>query len=217
VNNLLESAGFSASNPYYIVRQSRVAEISQQKPEEIWQIIKDVAGAKVYETRSAESNKLLENANKDIKKIDESLAEIDSTLKDLESEHSELLEYQAKDKQRRALEYSILERESTEAAEGLKRIEQERGQDSEKAKDVYDAMKVVRDELRQRDREIKSHQTENVRLSSEKDQIDKVERQESIKRRAHAELTVKDLSGKLDREKQSQVINIFMVTLFMMT
>lgn len=78
---MLESAGFSASNPYYVVRQARVMEISNQSPQDIWRIVKDVAGAKLYETRRTESNKLLDNANKDIKKIDESLTEIEKTLK----------------------------------------------------------------------------------------------------------------------------------------
>lgn len=116
-----------------------------------------------------------------------------------------MLEYQAKDKQRRALEYAILDRESNEAAEGLKKIEQERGHDTEKAKDVYESMKTVRDEQLVKNREIKTLQTENVRLSSEKDQIDKVERQELIKQRAQAELTSKDLKAKIQVEKQSQV------------
>jgi structural maintenance of chromosome 3 (chondroitin sulfate proteoglycan 6) len=59
VNNLLESAGFSKSNPYYIVPQGRVGKLTQAKDTERLAVLKEVAGTRVYETRRAESIKIL--------------------------------------------------------------------------------------------------------------------------------------------------------------
>jgi structural maintenance of chromosome 3 (chondroitin sulfate proteoglycan 6) len=78
VMNLLESAGFSKSNPYYIVPQGRVSwldgvglvsnptQISQitsltnAKDHERLALLKEVAGTKVYENRRSESEKIIE-------------------------------------------------------------------------------------------------------------------------------------------------------------
>jgi structural maintenance of chromosome 3 (chondroitin sulfate proteoglycan 6) len=82
VMNLLESAGFSKSNPYYIVPQGRVScldvvglvsnptQISQitsltnAKDHERLALLKEVAGTKVYENRRSESEKIIEETGK---------------------------------------------------------------------------------------------------------------------------------------------------------
>ena len=60
VMSLLESAGFSRSNPYYIVPQGRVTSLCNAKDEERLQLLKEVAGTRVYEQRRAESLKIME-------------------------------------------------------------------------------------------------------------------------------------------------------------
>lgn len=45
VINLLESAGFSRSNPYYIVQQGKVNALCLMKDEQRLQLLKAVAGA----------------------------------------------------------------------------------------------------------------------------------------------------------------------------
>ncbi|KAJ7593279.1 RecF/RecN/SMC N terminal domain-containing protein [Mycena floridula] len=55
VMNLLESAGFSKSNPYYIVPQGRITALTNAKDHERLALLKEVAGTKVYETRRTES------------------------------------------------------------------------------------------------------------------------------------------------------------------
>lgn len=60
VLSLLESAGFSKSNPYYIVQQGKVANICLMKDEDRLSLLKEVAGTTVYEERRAESLKILQ-------------------------------------------------------------------------------------------------------------------------------------------------------------
>ena len=47
VSSLLESAGFSKSNPYYIVQQGKVSTLTLMKDAERLNLLKEVAGTKV--------------------------------------------------------------------------------------------------------------------------------------------------------------------------
>jgi structural maintenance of chromosome 3 (chondroitin sulfate proteoglycan 6) len=58
--SLLESAGFSRSNPYYIVPQGRVTMLTNAKESERLQLLKEVAGTRVYEEKREESMKIME-------------------------------------------------------------------------------------------------------------------------------------------------------------
>lgn len=59
-------------------------------------------------------------------KIMELLDYIDSRLAELEEEKEELKEYQAKDRERRCLEYAVFERELAEVSGALEELEEER-------------------------------------------------------------------------------------------
>jgi len=60
VINLLESAGFSRANPYYIVQQGKVAALTLMKDAERLQLLKEVAGTRVYDERREASEKLMQ-------------------------------------------------------------------------------------------------------------------------------------------------------------
>lgn len=59
VVNLLESAGFSRSNPYYIVQQGKVNALTMMKDSERLELLKEVAGTRVYDERRDESLKIM--------------------------------------------------------------------------------------------------------------------------------------------------------------
>ncbi|KZT71044.1 RecF/RecN/SMC protein [Daedalea quercina L-15889] len=126
VMNLLESAGFSKSNPYYIVPQGRITALTNAKDHERLALLKEVAGTKVYEQRRAESLRIMAETDAKRTKINELLDYIDSRLTELEEEKEELKEYQEKDKDRRCLEYALYQRELEEVTEALEEIEEER-------------------------------------------------------------------------------------------
>jgi structural maintenance of chromosome 3 (chondroitin sulfate proteoglycan 6) len=64
VMNLLESAGFSRANPYYIVPQGRVTSLTTAKDEDRLNLLKEIAGTRVYEQKRSESNKLMQETRK---------------------------------------------------------------------------------------------------------------------------------------------------------
>ncbi|KZP26277.1 RecF/RecN/SMC protein [Athelia psychrophila] len=126
VMNLLESAGFSKSNPYYIVPQGRITALTNAKDHERLALLKEVAGTKVYEQRRAESLRIMSETDAKRAKIGELLEYIETRLAELEEEKEELKEFQSKDKDRRCLEYAVYSRELEEVGEALDEIEQER-------------------------------------------------------------------------------------------
>ncbi|KAH1626445.1 hypothetical protein KXX21_004700 [Aspergillus fumigatus] len=126
VMNLLESAGFSRSNPYYIVPQGRVTALTNMKDSERLNLLKEVAGTQVYEARRAESLKIMHETNNKKAKIDELLDFINERLAELEEEKDELRNFQEKDKERRCLEYTIYSREQQEISGILDNLEEQR-------------------------------------------------------------------------------------------
>jgi structural maintenance of chromosome 3 (chondroitin sulfate proteoglycan 6) len=108
--NLLESAGFSRANPYYIVPQGRISSLTNAKESDRLNLLKEVAGTKVYEQRRSESLKLMEETEAKRSKIGDLLEYIEERLAELEEEKEELKEFQDKDRERRCLEYALYSR-----------------------------------------------------------------------------------------------------------
>jgi structural maintenance of chromosome 3 (chondroitin sulfate proteoglycan 6) len=111
IDNLLQAAGFSKSNPYYIVPQGRITALCNAQDSQRLNLLKEVAGTKVYEEHRAESAKILEETRLKREKIAELLGFIEERLSELEMEKSELSEYELIDKKRRAMEMIIFQRE----------------------------------------------------------------------------------------------------------
>lgn len=134
--NLLESAGFSRANPYYIVQQHKISSLLAMSDAARLQLLKEVAGTRVYDERRAESKKILNDTATKREKIDEARHEqppdnllqqqqsshapillsyvvtqvidgIENRIKDLDAERDELVECQKLDSKRRALEFTI--------------------------------------------------------------------------------------------------------------
>ena len=69
VQNLLEQAGFSKSNPYYIVQQGKVQDLCTMSEEARLRLLMEVAGTTVYDQKKAESKtKMTETVKGKIKK-----------------------------------------------------------------------------------------------------------------------------------------------------
>ncbi|CAF9913597.1 MAG: Structural maintenance of chromosomes protein 3 [Heterodermia speciosa] len=193
VMNLLESAGFSRSNPYYIVPQGRVTALTNMKDAERLNLLKEVAGTQVYEARRTESLKIMTETNNKREKIDELLNFIKERLTELEEEKEELRDYQEKDKDRRCLQYSIDYREQVAINEELDKINDQRqtgvdDTDEHQQRFVQGEKKLA--EINSKIGELKQ-QVEFLKV--DKKQLDD-ERREAAKSKAKIELEVKDLS-----------------------
>lgn len=125
IMNLLQAAGFSKSNPYYIVPQGRVTALTNAKDGERLALLKEVAGTRTYEEHRQESLRILEETRGKREKIRELLAFIEERMRELEEERIELGEYQEKERERRTLEYILRQRELQETNRDLEVLEAE--------------------------------------------------------------------------------------------
>jgi len=137
VMNLLESAGFSKSNPYYIIQQGKVNAIALMNATERFELLKEVAGTRVYDERRAESIAIIEETNQRRLNINSLLNDINLKLQKLEGEKEELKKYQQLDKDRRSLEFIIFEKELKKTNLRLETIESKRQKKSLKEQLLY--------------------------------------------------------------------------------
>ncbi|KAL1847198.1 Structural maintenance of chromosomes protein 3 [Paecilomyces lecythidis] len=204
VMNLLESAGFSRSNPYYIVPQGRVTTLTNMKDSERLVLLKEVAGTQVYEARRAESLKIMNETNNKRAKIDELLDYINERLGELEEEKDELRNYQEQDRERRCLEYTIYSREQAEIAAALDSIEGQRQTGLEDTDVNREHFIQGEKDMAQIDAEIAECKQQIEFLKVDKAQLED-ERRETSKALAQAELKAKSLADGQSAAQQSQM------------
>ena len=71
VMNLLESAGFSRANPYYIVKQGKINQMATAPDSQRLKLLREVAGTRVYDERREESKAILKETESKRDKINE--------------------------------------------------------------------------------------------------------------------------------------------------
>ena len=193
VMNLLESAGFSRSNPYYIVPQGRVTALTNMKDNERLNLLKEVAGTQVYEARRTESLKIMNETNNKREKIDELLVYIKERLTELEEEKEELRDYQEKDKDRRCLQYTIDHREQVAIANELDNLDDQRQGGVDDTDENTERFIQGEKEITEINAQISELKQQVEFFKVDKRQLED-ERREKAKVRAKIELEVKSLS-----------------------
>ncbi|KAJ0298774.1 hypothetical protein COL5a_009414 [Colletotrichum fioriniae] len=203
VVNLLEAAGFSRSNPYYIVPQGRVTALTNMKESDRLTLLKEVAGTQVYEARRTESLKIMNETNNKREKIDELLGYIKERLAELEEEKEELRGFQDKDRERRCLEYALYYQEQQQIQEQLERIENIRQNGLDNTDSIRTELKDAEKTLTKLESEIHKLTKEMDLLKVERRQLEE-DRRETAKSKAKAELKVKTLSDGQSAAVQAQ-------------
>ncbi|KAG0461192.1 hypothetical protein HPP92_021489 [Vanilla planifolia] len=196
VMNLLESAGFSRSNPYYVVQQGKIASLTLMKDSERLDLLKEIGGTRVYEERRRESLKIMQETGNKRKQIDQVVQYLEERLRELDEEKEELKKYQQLDKKIRSLEYIILEKEMDDAAQKLKEIEDSRNKVSEKSTSMHNKIIKNHDKLKELEKDYKAYTKAIQGLNKDKEVIEK-RRTEALKVRTQLELDLKDIEERI--------------------
>ncbi|GLH09602.1 hypothetical protein R5R35_002746 [Gryllus longicercus] len=203
VMNLLESAGFSRSNPYYIVKQGKINQMATAPDSHRLKLLREVAGTRVYDERREESKAILKETESKVEKIEEFLRTIEERLKTLEEEKEELKEYQKWDKMRRSLEYTIHDRELKETRKKLNEMEAARKNSGEEQKKWSAELKNAQENIKQAIRRLKEAK-KNVQTHKEERDTLGAEYQQLLKEKTKLELTIKDLSDEVMGDNTSK-------------
>ncbi|XP_021720610.1 structural maintenance of chromosomes protein 3-like [Chenopodium quinoa] len=201
VMNLLESAGFSRSNPYYVVQQGKIASLTLMKDAERLDLLKEIGGTRVYEERRRESLKIMHETGNKRKQIIEVVKYLDERLKELDEEKEDLRKYQQLDRQRKSLEYTIYDKELQDARQKLAKVEEERDKVSEKSTTMYNAVLESEEKCKVLDKDLKRLSKELQVLSKEKVAVES-RRTEAIKRKTQLELDCRDLKERISRSSR---------------
>ncbi|OIW34031.1 RecF/RecN/SMC protein [Coniochaeta ligniaria NRRL 30616] len=203
ITSLLESAGFSKANPYYIVPQGRVTALTNMKESDRLNLLKEIAGTKVYEERRTESLKIMNETNNKREKIDELLEYIKDRLSELEEEKEELRGFQDKDRERRCLEYAYHHQQQEAVAEKLAEIEEARLDGTGASNKDRQAFQAGEKAIAKLERTLQELQQQMELLTIERRQLDE-DRRDIAKTRAKAELKAKHLDENRHSREQQQ-------------
>jgi structural maintenance of chromosome 3 (chondroitin sulfate proteoglycan 6) len=140
VVNLLESAGFSRSNPYYIVQQGKISLMATMRDPERLRLIKEVAGTRVYEERREESLRSLKETSAKKGEIQEVLDYFEEKVQELSADKEELTRYQQLDRQWRSVEYAIYDKQLSEANGRLEKLDAAREEAGARSGGVHERL-----------------------------------------------------------------------------
>nr|VZI44501.1 unnamed protein product [Spirometra erinaceieuropaei] len=203
VMNMLESAGFSRSNPYYIVKQGKITQLATSPDSQRLKLLREVAGTRVYDERKEESKQIFRESEAKREQISELLDSIEERLRTLENETKELKEYQRWDRDRRALEYTIYDRELKETRKKLEELQAKREQSSESTAETRRAAKETADQIERLERELRDTRLKEAQLQDEVEQVQHSV-SEVLQRREQLQLTCADYSATLRSGKSAR-------------
>lgn len=166
-------------------------------------LLREVAGTRVYDERREESLGILKETETKLEKIEEFLATITERLSTLEEEKEELKLYQNHDKNRRAIEYFILEIELNEQKRKLEDLERQRNESSNEQNNLATNLKKAQDNIKTFAKKVKDSKKEFSALKEERD-ISANDLQHLHKEKAKLDLTIKDLSDEVQGDNKSK-------------
>ncbi|KYQ91259.1 structural maintenance of chromosome protein [Tieghemostelium lacteum] len=212
IKGMLEACGFSSSNPYYIVQQGKIASLASMKDKDRLDLLKEVAGAKVYEDRKAESLKILEDSHDKMNKIEEFLVTINDKLDQLEKEKEELQQFNDKNEQKKLFEAYISYLEDSESRTKLETLETEKetqikqsSKDTKAFEKLNEKLSVDQIEYTKLNNELKGIKTEkkNCEQNIENNENERLELQSNIDNLNKNLAKETRLEKKLETEKKN--------------
>lgn len=201
--NLLESAGFSNSNPYYIVKQGKINQMATAPDAHRLKLLREVAGTRVYDERKEESTNILKETEGKVEKIKEFLQTIEERLQTLEEEKEELKEYQKWDKARRTLEYIIHETELKDNRKALDELEAQRKNSGDKQKEFTKEVQEAQEKLKNIQKGLKEARKE-VSVYKDDKQVLLTEQQQLLREKTKLDLTISDLNDEVLGDNKSK-------------
>jgi len=111
-------------------------------------LLKEVAGTTLYDDKRRTSLEQMNTNRSEMDKITEVISYINTRLSELEGEKEELAAFQKADRSRRALEYTLYDKELVKAREQLDSIEYERQNAAEELEKLHEAARATHDKIR---------------------------------------------------------------------
>jgi len=177
VFNMLESAGFTKSNPYYIVKQGKIQELTMMDDVQRLNLIREISGASVFDERRKESERNLNEATQKKEKAAEMLTHIEARLQQLHNEQQDLKNYQLGEKKKRSLEFIMNNKQKEAAEEKLKEVEVEKDKLQSALATHKATLNTIRDEFRDLTTKVETSDNQLFMIERERKQKEQAHRQ----------------------------------------
>ncbi|GKD90951.1 structural maintenance of chromosomes protein 3, partial [Tanacetum coccineum] len=132
--------------------EGKIASLTLMKETERLDLLKEIGGTRVYEERRRESLKIMQETGNKRNQIIQVVQYLDERLRELDEEKAELKKYQQLDKQRKSLEYTIYDKEVSEARRELAEVDDERNAISEELVRKYNSSVDDEEEVKKLDK-----------------------------------------------------------------
>ena len=173
------------------------------KDEERLQLLKEVAGTRVYEERREESSAIIAETNSKRDKIQEVITYIEERLEELEGEKEELSAYQKCDRDKRAIEYTIYDKELRKAREQIDSLESQRSEDAATVHELHERSRATQDDIGAQKKALAEAEAEVEKLAAERT-VAEAERSKLVAARARLEVEVKENEERCANDSESQ-------------
>nr|B2FDA8.1 RecName: Full=Structural maintenance of chromosomes protein 3 [Caenorhabditis elegans] len=203
VVNLMESAGFSRSNPYYIVKQGKINELATSPDAYKLKLLREVAGTRVYDERKEESLKILKETKMKTEKIQGLLKYIDERLQTLENEKEDLKEYQKLDKTKRSVEYTMYDNTNKEAIKEKTKLDEQKVELNQKDNNVKSQLNDVIAEMAKLKTDKKKLESLGRGLREDKETL-QAEETKMVEEKMTLKLEIDSLNEENTRERQGR-------------
>ncbi|KAF2636254.1 RecF/RecN/SMC protein [Massarina eburnea CBS 473.64] len=203
VFEMLEAAGLSRSNPFYIVPQGRVTAITNMKDEERLNLLKEISGSNVYEKRRTDSLKLMNETENRCERIDDLVNDINLRLSELEGEKKELEAWNKNDRERRALLYTMNARQEEELQGKIENIDAFRHNGVADVDSHNAQFRQTEEDIADIDSRISELKSELELLTENRAQLES-DRNDGARQKAAIELQLNDLADGQTSAQQAQ-------------
>uniref|UniRef100_F1KR06 Structural maintenance of chromosomes protein n=1 Tax=Ascaris suum TaxID=6253 RepID=F1KR06_ASCSU len=200
---LMTSAGFSRSNPYYIVKQGRISEFAIASDATRLKILKEVAGSEVYDMQRMQNLKSLQEASVKGAKIELLLSSVESRLKTLQQERKDVMEFRKWDGIKRSVEYYIYDKHLKEYRKKLSKLDEQKEQ-------LKELIAKVEEEMQNTQESSLSLQTEQSELDNRISRVNDEknvllgEQMQLLEKKTALELHVRDLGEEVKQQQSAR-------------
>jgi structural maintenance of chromosome 2 len=144
VENFFHSVQLNVNNPHFLIMQGRITKVLNMKPQEILSMLEEASGTRMYETKKASSQQVMEKKELKMIEIDRMLREeIQPTIEKLRKERDLFFKWQTNDRtisylNRLVLAYVFYQAEQnlTNAKQELEDLKTEEGEITHAMKDA---------------------------------------------------------------------------------
>ncbi|XRA96449.1 structural maintenance of chromosomes protein [Pycnococcus provasolii] len=202
VANLLERAGFSRSNPYYVVQQGKISRLADMKDSQRLHLLKEIGCINTYEERRKESVKILAEAERKLNQIKETIESICQKLEHLKGEKAVLLRWQEVEKSKRSIQHAIFDHDYEDVCKKIEDVDAKRAKVLHQSNTLESSMHDAQDSYSHLEEELQALE-EELAVSTERLAKLDAEMSAANQELASADADVAELEEELEAEKQS--------------